>query len=171
MSKGVSKHWVLPARLKVSSPTMLSSTWWGRVGVGGGEGVIYCSMYVQLGTLIVVVSRTKLGGLGGRVDNQSSRREVECCFPFLDRLTLMDVYNGLGFCEKEVWLVCSAALRQYRHFFANMEIIKGIWNRCPHSMRCHGHHKLCYVGGVGDSLEFEGHVSMIEKYESMKMGR
>ena len=43
--------------------------------------------------------------------NQSSRREVECCFHFLDRLTLMGVYNGLGFCGKEILVRCSAALR------------------------------------------------------------
>lgn len=30
----------------------------------------------------MVLFRMKLGGLGGRVDNQSSRREVECCFHF-----------------------------------------------------------------------------------------
>jgi hypothetical protein len=35
------------------------------------------------------------------------------------------------------------------------------------SMHCHGHQRLCLMGGVGDSCEFEGHVSMIEKYESV----
>lgn len=44
---------------------------------GGGEGAIYCSRNVHWGIIIVVVFRTKLGGLGGRVDNQCSRRKVE----------------------------------------------------------------------------------------------
>lgn len=81
---------------------MPSSTWW-----GGREEVK--EPYIVVGMCIGVYQlwlclEQSLGGSGGRVDNQSSRREVEYCFYSLDRLALMGVHNGLGFVGKKVWL-------------------------------------------------------------------
>lgn len=50
---------------------MPSSTWW-----GGGEKCHMCSRHVQWGVLVVFVCKMKLGGVRGRVGNQSSRMEV-----------------------------------------------------------------------------------------------